>query len=341
MSIINPNDSRVFVQCTTPWVAAIPNTTGTATVADSDAVRHISCNLSAPRNLVPQRARTGSLGMLVGQGGRRSSSFELEVPLQGSGTAGTKSDMDPIWEAIVGAAGTVDAGVSVTYAPADAAGGLAIWKFKDPAGSNIWNSVIGGGVVESWEVNAGDEAEASLMVRGPGVYVVNKPKFSSIDTAGKLGLTSFPTEPASPVYLGVPALAFVGSITINSVSTFKLSKMRVFGQMNRSLRAPFGSYYSNVLLQGRRIYGCDFTVYEEDTSAMADLRHLAYSNATCNAVLTLGDTAGNSHTFTLNRIVMGSVVEEDGDVESTVTFSGNNSAMSALAANDEFSYAAT
>ena len=58
-------------------------------------------------------------------------------------------------------------------------------------------------------------------------------------------------------------------------------------------------------------------------------------------MLALGDTAGNIHTFTLNRIVMGSVVEEDGDVESTVSFSGNNSAMSALAANDEFSYAAT
>lgn len=249
--------------------------------------------------------------------------------------------MDPLWEAITGAAGTVSGGVSVTYAPADAAGGLAIWKFKDPAGSNIWNAVLGGGVVESWELNAGEEAEASLSVRGPGVYVVNKPKIASLDTGAKMGLTSFPTEPASPVYLGVPALAFVGSITINSVATFKLSRMRIFGQMNRSLRAPFGSYYSTVLLQGRRTYGCDFTVYEEDSSDMANLRHLAYSNATCDAVLVLGDTAGNIHTFTLKAIVMGAVSEEDGDLESTVSFSGNTASMSALAANDEFSYVAT
>lgn len=341
MSIVNPNDSRVYVQATLPWAAAIPNSTGSATVANGDAIRHIKCDLQAPRNIVAQRARTGSLGNLTGQGGRRMANFELEVPLQGSGTAGTAADMDPIWAAIVGQAGTVVSSTSITYAPADAAGGLTIWKFKDPAGSNIWNEVIGGAVVDSWEVQAGDEAEASLMLRGPGVYVVNKPKFASLDTGAKMGLTAFPSEPSSPAYLGLPALAFVGSVTINSVGTFKLQSARIFGNMGRSLRASFGSYYSTVLLQGRRTYGCDFTVYEEDTSAMADLRHLAYSNATCDASFVLGDVAGNIHTFNLNRIVIGTVQEQDGDLESTISFSGNNAAMSGVAANDEFSYVAT
>ena len=45
--------------------------------------------------------------------------------------------------------------------------------------------------------------------------------------------------------------------------------------------------------------------------------------------------------FTLKAIVMGAVTEEDGDLESTVSFSGNTASMSALAANDEFSYVAT
>lgn len=341
MSFINPNDSRVYVQVTSPWAATVPNSTGTATLAAGDAIRHISCNLRSPRNLIAQRSRTGSLGNLARQGGRRTASFDLEVPLQGSGTAGTKADMDPIWEAIVGQAGTVVSSTSVTYAPADSAGGLAIWKFKDPSGSNIWNQVLGGGVIDSWEVSAGEEAEASLKISGPGVHVANKPKFASLDTPGKMGLTAWPSEPSSPVYLGVPAVAFVGSVTINSVGTFSLQSFRGYGQMNRSLRAPFGSYYSTVLLQGRRTYGCDFTVYEEDTSAMANLRHLAFSNATCDAVIVIGDTAGNIHTFTFKAITMGAVEENDGDVESTISFSGNTAAMSALGANDEFSYAAT
>jgi hypothetical protein len=341
MSIINSADERVYVQASIPWQATAPNSTGTATLANGDAVRHIRCSLQGQGNLVPQRAKSGSLGKLIGQKGRRSGTFELEVPLQGSGTAGTKGDLDPILEAIFGAAGTADPGVDVEYALSDVLASLTIWKFKDPAGSNIWNQVLAGGVVNEWEINAGEEAEASLLVRGVGIYAANKPNFASLDSTAKLGLSAFPTEPASPSYNGIPALAFVGSITINGVSTFKLQSLRLFGNMNRILRPAFSSYYSLVALQGVRSIGGDFALYEEDTADMAALRQLAYTKAGFDATVAIGDTAGNIHTFALNNMVLGPEEIDDSNIESIVRFNGCEASMTSLGSNDELLYTAS
>ncbi len=341
MSFISPIDERVYVQFTTPWASTIPNSTGTPTLAASDAVRHVSCRLSATANLVSSVAKTGSLGRLVGQKGRRSGSFELTVPLQGSGTAGTLADMDPLWTNIFGAAATVVSSTSATYAINETVTSLTIWKFRDPAGSNMWNEVLTGGIITDWEVSGGEEAEATLTVRGVGVYTSNKPNFSSMSTTEKGGISSFPSEPSSPVYLGTPALAFVGSFTVNSVSSFSVEKFRIYGSTGRALRPAFGSYNSTVPISGPRTIGFDFSLYEEDTSAMAALRHLAYSKSSFAGVVAIGATAGNIHTFNLGGLTLGPEATSDNGAESIVSFAGCEASMSALGANDELTYVAT
>jgi len=341
MSFISPIDERVYVQYTSPWASTIPNSTGTPTLAASDAVRHVSCKLSGDTNLVPNLAKTGSLGKLQRQRGRSLGSFELVVPLQGSGAAGTVADMDPIIKNIFGAAGSVSAGVSVTYAITETITSLTIWRFRDPAGSNIWNEVLTGGIITDWEISGGEEAETTLTVRGVGVYVANKPNFSSLATTAKGGISAFPSEPASPTYLGVPALAFIGTFSVNSVATFSVEKFRIYGQMNRTLRAAFGNRFSTVPNQGVRTIGLDFTVYEEDTSDMAALRHLGYTKGTFPAAIALGEDAGNIHTFNLAGLVMGSQASADTETESIVSFTGCEASMSDVGANDELEYVAT
>lgn len=341
MSFISPIDERVYVQFTTPWASTIPNSSGTPTLAAADAVRHVSCRLSATCNLVPSVAKTGSLGRLVGQKGRRLGSFELTVPLQGSGTAGTAADMDPLWTNIFGQAGTVVSSTSITYSIAETVTSLTIWKFRDPAGSNIYNEVLTGGVITDWEVGGGDEAEATLTVRGVGVFTSNKPNFTSMSTTEKGGISAFPSEPSSVTYLGTPALAFVGSFSLNAVTSFSVEKFRVFGSTGRSLRPAFGSYNSTVPIQGPRTIGCDFSLYEEDTSAMATLRHKSYSKASFAGIMAIGETAGNIHTFNLGGLTLGPESTSDNGAESIVSFSGNEASMSALGANDELTYVAT
>lgn len=341
MSFISPIDERVYVQYTSPWASTIPNSTGTPTLSASDAVRHVSCRLSATANLISSVAKTGSLGRLIGQKGRRLGSFELVVPLQGSGTAGTLADMDPLWTNIFGQAATVVSSTSATYSIAENATSLTIWRFRDPSGSNMWNEVLTGGIITDWEVSGGDEAEALLTVRGVGVYTSNKPNFTSMSTTEKGGISAFPSEPSSPVYLGIPALAFVGSFTMNSVSSFSAEKFRIYGSTGRNLRPAFGNYNSTVPIQGPRTIGCDFSVYEEDTSAMAALRHLAYTKTGFSGVIAIGATAGNIHTFNLGGLTLGPESHSDNGSESIISFSGNEASMSALGANDELTYVAT
>lgn len=341
MSILNPDQQRLFVQSTVPWAATVPNSTGSATVATGDGVQFIDCSLVADSNKIKSRVRSGNLGQLAPRRGRRTSSFSLEVPLQGSGTAGTVPDMDAILVGLFGATGTVVSSTSVTYAIAAVNVGLTLWKFKDPAGSNVPNQVGVGAIVNQFEINAGEEAEATLSVSGPMVDVIEKPNFGSLTTAEKFGLTSFPSEPSATTFLGTPALAFTGSVTINSVATFKLRSFRITGNMNRNIRYAHGGYAVSVPNNSKRSIVVDFSVYEEDTSDQAALRHLSRTGGTFDASLAIGGDAGNIFTFNLNNLVIGTVTEESGGPESILNFNGCEASITNASSNDELNVVLT
>jgi hypothetical protein len=341
MAIVQTPDERHYVQVTHPRAQAVPNTTGTATLAAGDVVRHISANLSAVDNIIRSAGKTGSRGLLKPLKGRKGATFTCEYPLAGSGTAGTPSDLDAVLEGIFGAAGTDSAGVSVTYALSNAIPGMTFWNFRDPAGTNIFNECLWGGVIESAEFSFGQEAEATVRINGSGAYVIGKPNISGLANAAKGGLTAFPTEPASPVYLGTPAVAFVGSVTINGVSTFKLSEATIRVALNRQVRASFGSYHPDTPAAGVREITCDFSLFEEDTSDQAALRALAYSKTTFDATFVLGEDAGNIWTFTVNDTTAASVERQDGGLESIISFAGCQAAKSSISANDELTLVCT
>lgn len=341
MAILSPNDQRLFVQVTSPWAAAVPNTTGSATVASGDGLQYIACTLEANSNLIQSRVRTGSLGRAPGRRGRRSGSFSLEVPLQGSGTAGTVPDSAQILQALFGSAGSVSAGVSVTYALSSTNVGLTIWTFRDPAGANAPNLCGVGALVNEFEVSGGEEAETSLIVRGPLVDVIDKPNFSNLTTAEKFGLTSFPSEPVAPSFLGVPALAFTGSVTINGVSQFKLRDFRIYGTLNRSLRYAHGAYAAGVDLKTVRDLFLDFSLYEEDTASMAALRQLNRTKATFDTTIVVGDVAGNIWSFALNNLAIGTMTTEESGPESILRFSGCQASETTVNAADEMTLVLT
>jgi hypothetical protein len=341
MAIVQTPDERHFVQVTHPRAQAVPNSTGTATLAAGDVVRHISASLNPIDNIIRSAGKTGSRGLLAALKGRKGATFSNSYPLAGSGTAGTASDLDAVLEGIFGAAGTDSAGVSVTYALANAIPGMTFWNFRDPAGTNIFNEVLWGGVIETAEFAFGAEAEATVTIGGSGAYVINKPNFSSLSTASKGGLTSFPSEPGSLAYLGTPAVAFVGSATINGVSTFKLSEARIRVSLNRQTRASFGSYFPDTAAAGVREISVDFSVYEEDTSDQAALRHLAFTKGVFDMTLVLGEDAGNIWTFGLNNVTIPSVERQDGGLESILSMNGCVASKTSISANDELSLVCT
>jgi hypothetical protein len=337
MSFISPNDARLFIQRQSPWTDVAP----TFVTADGLEFMEGGARFIAESNPIESRVLTGSLGRRPDRRGRRKASFEIEVPLRGSGTAGTASDMDPILAALFGAEGTVNPGVSITYAIAEANIGIGAALFRDPAGTNIWNEILVGGLIDGFEIlGGGAEVESSLKVTGPAVDVIDKPNFSSLTTAEKRGLGAFPTEPAAATFLSQPALGFTGSATINAVGTFSIESFRIFGSFGRSIRYAHGNYYNLVPIGTRRKIGVEFRVHEEDTAAQAALRHLARTVGTYDVSIVIGEDAGNIHTFNLNNVSGGTATRDEGGAESVLSFAGNAS-ITSVALNDELTYVAT
>lgn len=336
MSYMMAPDERAYAQVTIPWDGEVPNSTGTATLANGDALKHISAGLAVNNILIPTAAKTGSRSNLAGQSGRRGANFSLEIPLMGSSGAGTAPDSGPIWEAIFGKAGTVSAATSVTYEFADVVAGLALWLFNDPSATDTWDRVIGGAVVNDFEIRPNMGGIATLRVSGVGVYVVNKPKFSSLETAAKLGLSAWPTEPASPTYTGAEIPGDYGSFTLNSVGTFKLADWTIRGNLGRTLRHAFGSRYPSVPIQGNRSITLDVSLYLENSSDVAALRHLVYSKGTMDGAVVIGETAGSILSLACNDMQAPSEEVTDGEAEQMLNLSGLQMAATSSSVTDEF-----
>ena len=341
MSFVMVPDERVYAQVTHPWDGEIPNSGSppAATVGNTDAIKHVSCKIAPVNTLIRSRAKTGSRSQLVGFAGRRGATFSLEVPLIGSGTPGTAPDIDPLIEAIFGGAGS--GSTSVIYVLADAVAGLTIFSFRDPADDNMYDRILAGGVVNNFTIAPNQDNTAALTVEGVGVYLVNHPKFASLDTAGKCGIASFPDEPGTPTYTGSEIPGFVGSATINDVGTFKISDWKITGALNRAMRAGYGSWYPNVTSQGVREITLDLDLFEENSAAMATLRHLVYSKDTFDATMVIGEDAGNIWTFSLKNL---QAPEEDSDEsqnEYVLRLPGCVMTATSAAAKDEFALTIT
>jgi len=342
MSYVMVPDERVYAQVTHPWDGEIPNSGSppAATVGDTDAIKHVSCKIEPVNALIRSRAKTGSRSQLVGFAGRRGATFSLEVPLIGSGTKGTAPDIDPLIEAIFGAAGDDTPATSVAYAFADAVAGLAIFSFRDPADDNMYDRILAGGVVNNFTIAPNQDNTAALTVEGSGVYLVNHPNFANLDTAGKCGLGSFPDEPSTPSYTGSEIPGFVGSATL-STGTYKISDWKITGALNRAMRASYGSWYPDVTSQGVREITLDLDLFEENSAAMATLRHLVYSKDTFDVSLVIGEDAGNIWTFTCSNLQPPAEESDESQNEYVLRLAGCVMTATSAAAKDEFALTIT
>jgi hypothetical protein len=340
MPILSTRDERVFVQVTHPYAPEVPNSTGAATVANGDAVRHIRAQLGGfGGQVIITQAKTGSKGRLAGVEGRSGGErWSLELPFQMSGAAGTPPDMGPVLEAIFGQAPTVNAGVSVVYSLSDSIPGLAIWSFRTAGGSasNVAQRVAWGALADEFEIATGD-GELVMTVSGTCSFVLPSIGFASFTATQKGELSAFPSEPGSPTYNGNIIPAFIGSATINGVTTFLIESFSIRGRLNRALRYAFGSRIPTVPVGGAREITLTFRLYEENAAALNALRDLQRSKTPFDISLVFGDTAGYIATFALNNVVLPSESVEETGEEYTIGFADVPASMTDSVTRDELS----
>lgn len=110
---------QLFVQAQ-PTFGTIPNTSGTATVGNSNACRFISMTLENESSIEVRPDKTGTRSVQGVVPGRRSGRFSLDMSAVTSGVLGTVPDSDPIIQSVFGQPATIGAGTFMISASTDA-----------------------------------------------------------------------------------------------------------------------------------------------------------------------------------------------------------------------------
>ncbi len=300
MAISNSQSQIGFSQIETTY-GTIPNTTGTATVANANAFRLISLVTKGDTGRVDRPSKTANLSRTPGILGKKNGSWSTSVELAGSGAAGTAPDIAPFLHGAFGAAGTVVAATSVTYNLADASPSLSIWNFRDPAAME--QLVALGSIVGSMRFDISQDRSV-IEFSGMSRYVSPSDGFASLDAPAKGGLSAFPVRPSAPVYAGIMSLGLYGSATLNSAVYTTLRSLSINAEFGRSLidNVLFNAAYPGLPQQVVRNVTVDFELTDEDVAALIALKLKARMKEVMNLVFVVGATAGNICTITLKNV---------------------------------------
>jgi hypothetical protein len=324
-------NQQCFVQVESTY-GTIPNSAGVASVANSNACRIISLTTNPRAGHIDRPDKTGTLSATVGVGGRKSAEWSARMSVAGSGTAGTVPNMDPFLQSAFGKAGTVASSTSVTYSLEDAAPSLSIYNFRSP--STVTQQCAFGAVVNSVRVPLNQDV-AEIEFSGPARWVVDSTSFATHDTAGKGGLTAFPSAPSSPVYAGNMAVGFVGTVTLDGTTYSTIRSGNINIALSRELPMDvFNSYYAGQPTLGVREVTVDFNLYDADDAALTALKGKAISKTSVTLSFQIGATAGNIWTWTLNNVLLDVPSYDDGSANWSLNWTGRAYASSATAKDE-------
>lgn len=294
---------RIYVQNEATWGTA-PNSTGTATVAGSNYVRHTKSTLDPTQALIETKDKTGSISATRGALGARGGDWSLELEARPNGAAGVVPDCDPLLVAAFGQGATIVPATSATYNLANAIKSFTIYRFRQP--STIMQRAGIGCVVKEMGFDFALNANCKITLNGSALWVPDSYALSSLDTIGKGGLTTFPAEPGSPVFNGTPVNGLAGSATIDGDTTQQVTKASIkFATgsvipMDRLFNGQYGSSPERDMLK----VTLDLTLYDLDSAAITTLYNKALAGTQVNIVLVSGSVAGSIIEFGLNNCLL-------------------------------------
>jgi hypothetical protein len=401
----------------------IPNSSGTATVSNSNCLRFIRTELQNSTALLERQDKTGSLSQEGLVGGRRSGRWSIEMNTVANGTAGVVPDCDPILQALFGQSASVGAGaasittstnatpivlsfggahgiasgsfevcsisghatntnangvwlcyannttsltlvgstgngvgsggtlsrVKLTYSFLDTTTNyFALWSFRTPA--TLDQRVANTCIVSEATFNLNQDV-ASWTASGDCLWVARSSDFANYDTTQTGGLTSFPTEPASPVTNGVIIPGFTGrfvawqSVASTSAAAFA-ANAQTFGTIRNvsvRLQTPrmlvmdtFGSYYATTVEADVRNISVSFNIYDDDSTAVNTIKNWGDEKVPLDFYINLGTNIGNVWVFCLKNVYLANHVLGDGQLRFDAAYADSRATTTTLAVRDEF-----
>jgi hypothetical protein len=313
---------RAYVQSEGTF-GTVPNTTGTATLANSDAIR-----INSGYRISPVRQRLIRPDKFAGYAapapilGKRSSTWVLPTPICGGSAAGVAPDMGPLLTALFGATPTVVADTSVAYGLTfpTTIPSVTLWDFWQPSGAV--HHVARGCIVQRAQFRLTQEF-GSVEFSGQNIWSVSSNGFAGEETAAKGGLTAFPSEPGSPAVVGDFCLGFGSSCELDSVE-YATSVLDVTIDLDRRREIYLDNWAYYGVQAADNPIGVAVTVrlYDSDSSDFKALKNKAITGTAIDAVIVFGSAAGGAFRFSLRDIVLTEAGFEEGGNRRVCTLSG-------------------
>ena len=294
---------QVYVQQESTW-GQIPNSSGTATVAGGDAMRHTKCDITAEQQEIPDKDKTGSISYTRGSSGARGARYSLTWEARPNGAAGVEPDFDPLLVAAFGQAGTVVASTSVTYSLANVIKSFTLYRFRQS--SSVMQQAVAGAVIQELDFSFALDANCTFTASGTGLWVPDSKGFSALDSTGKAGLSAFPADPGSPTTNGNPVNGLSGSATIDGNTDIQITAASL--KIAPGIQIPrdrlFSGRYGSSPERDRITATLDLTIIDEDIASITSLYQKAQAGTAVDITLIAGSGAGTSITWTLSNCLL-------------------------------------
>jgi hypothetical protein len=291
-------DERVYFLLESTY-GQTPNTSGVSNLTGSNCCSIISVDLDPDVDLYDSEYKTGSRSIIPGVTGRRIGTFRISFPLKGSGTIGVPPDYAPVLTSMFGQQ-TINSGASVFYTIVDTpAQTFSMFRYRSPAGlyQQLGISCIPTRTV--WNLG---QNMANWSVEGQCFWVLDSEQFAAADSQSKGGLTSFPTEPTTPVTNGTQAPGYKGQLIIDGNTMVNIQQMTLTADWGWAHnRTFFGTDYANGVLGGIRRVTATMEAFDDNSSAMLNLRAKGISKTPMQIGAQIGSVPGNIHYFTISN----------------------------------------
>ncbi len=337
----SPRYRRLLAQLQTVDMRTVNNTSGTWTSTGYKFIRvpEGAAQFTANIPTTPVPWMTGTRSMQPGIQGRKSGSVTWNnVPFIPSGAAGTVPDLDPILQSFTGQAPTIVASTSVAYNFLDT-GFLPLTLF-DFAHSltGLTSQLAWGAFVSGFEITLNQNVLTINLTFVAG-YVLDSTTFSAEDTVGKAALTTWPTEPSSPTYVGSIIPGFGATVALDSNQMeLSIRSLSIRGTTGIQLIGDIiADAYPAISVGGARTMGMSIGVVDSDIAALNNLKQKAKSNARTPipASITVGVADGSKWKFDLTQVQLGQPARTDEQNLVMIGFPDSPAHASAIGVTDD------
>lgn len=333
MAYAQSNLQGLYLQKEASW-GVIPNSSGTATLAGSNACRAITATLKGQRGRIDRPDKTPTLGRTVGTPGRRTTSGAISMSMAGNGAAGVAPDCNPLLISAFGADPVITPSTKVNYGLSSAAiPSLTAWSFRKP--STVTQQALFGAVVQTMRVSIGQDV-ATLDFDLEGKWCIDNDQFATAETEAKGGLTTFPSEPGSPVTNGNMVIGYKGAVSIDGNSYDTVRPATITLALDRELPADgFNTDYKLSPGAGIRTVTVDLSLYDDDSANLKTLKGKAFDQVPIDIVFTVGTVAGNRWKWTLKNVLLPAGDYDDSQRRYVFNISGAQAHQSNGSTEDE------